>query len=191
METSCKAIIFDGDQLIQALACVVDGKVATYVSGPITTGQHFVAWYIREGFRYIQGSPTYVDALQQEVIKVNQATITEVTKRMRSFRRLVIEPATLEVSGWAQANYISFWLKVIDTFACEMVMVPDWQYSLGCSAEFRHAIDTGVSVLDHTGEAIDLKTGIGMIQEAARHVEELGNGFEFMIELAAKLRRFA
>jgi hypothetical protein len=182
---------FNDDQLVQAIACVVDGKTATYVSGPITTGPHFINWYVQTGFRLTHGSSAYVDALRREVVSVNQTKIEEVARQTRRTGRVVIEPATLEVSGWGQTDYVSFWLKVIDAFARELVMVPQWQYSLGCGAEFRHAISTGVVVRDNKGEFIDEETGMNMILEAARDIEARGHNFEFLMKLAAKLRRFA
>lgn len=179
------------DQLLQAMACVVGGKTATYVSGPITTGQCFINWYVEMGHHFAHGSADYIDGLRRDVISVNQARIAEVTRQTRSTGRLVIEPATLEVTGWGQINYVSFWLKVIDAFASEMVMVPQWQYSLGCCAEFRHAIDTGVIISDHNGQHIDRETGMNMLVEAARDIEARGRDFEFLLQVAAKLRRFA
>jgi hypothetical protein len=191
MENSCQPAAFNDDQLIQAMACVVDGKTATYVSGPITTGPHFINWYVQTGFCLVNGSSAYVDALRHEVVSVNQTKIEEVTRQTRRTGRVVIEPATLEVKGWGQTDYVSFWLKVIDAFAREMVMVPLWQYSLGCCAEFRHAIRTGVAVRDNRGESIDHETGTNMILEAARDVQVRGHDFEFLMDLAAKLVRFA
>ncbi|MGF6739735.1 DUF4406 domain-containing protein [Paraburkholderia atlantica] len=191
MENSCQPVAFNDDQLVQVIACVVDGKMATYVSGPITTGPHFIDWYIHTGFRLTQGSRAYADALRRDVVSVNQMRIDEVTRQTRRTGRVVIEPATLEVNGWGQTDYVSFWLKVIDAFAREMVMVPLWQYSLGCCAEFRHAIRTGVPVRDNRGEFIDQETGMNMILEAARDVEARGHDFEFLMKLAAELARFA
>ncbi|WP_250478580.1 MULTISPECIES: DUF4406 domain-containing protein [unclassified Caballeronia] len=191
MENSCQPVALDDDQLLQAIACVVDGKIAAYVSGPITTGQHFIDWYLQMGSRLVHGSAAYLEGLRRDVVRVNQTVIADVTRQTRRAGRLVIEPATLEVNGWAQANYVSFWLKVIDAFACELVMVPKWQYSLGCCAEFRHAIDTGVLVKDHRGEIIERAMGMNMLVEAATDIEARGRNFEFLIRLAAKLRRFS
>jgi len=191
MENSCQSVALNDEQLLQAIACVVDGKTATYVSGPITTGQHFINWYLRTGSHLVHGSEDYLDALYRDVVSANQAMIAEVTRQTRRTGRLVIEPATLEVNGWGQTNYVSFWLKVIDTFASDMVMVPQWQYSLGCGAEFRHAIDSGLTVKDHRGEDIDRATGMNMLLEAARDIEARGRDIEFLVKVAAKLRRFA
>ncbi|ACC74068.1 DUF4406 domain-containing protein [Paraburkholderia phymatum] len=191
MENSRQSVALNDDQLLQAIACVVDGKTATYVSGPITTGQHFINWYVHAGFRLGHGSEAYLEALRRDVVAVNQKMIAEVTRQTRGTGRLVIEPATLEVNGWGQTDYVSFWLKVIDTFASEMVMVPQWQYSLGCCAEFRHAIDGGLTVKDHRGEHIDRATGMNMLLDAAKDIEARGRDFEFLIKLAARLSRFA
>ncbi|MBW5288168.1 DUF4406 domain-containing protein [Burkholderia gladioli] len=191
MENSCQSVALNDEQLLQAIACVVDGKTATYVSGPITTGQQFINWYLRTGSHMAYGSADYLDALRRDVVGANQAIIAEVTRRTRRPGRLVIEPATLEVSGWGQTNYVSFWLKVIDTFACDMVMVPQWQYSLGCCAEFRHAVDSGLTVKDHMGARIDCATGMSMLLEAARDIETRSRDLEFLVKIAAKLRRFA
>jgi hypothetical protein len=191
MENSCQSVALSDDQLLRAIACVVEGKTATYVSGPITTGQHFINWYLRVGSRLGHGSEAYLEALRQDVVAANQKVIEEVTRQTRGTGRLVIEPATLEVNGWGQADYVSFWLKVIDMFAAEMVMVSQWQYSLGCCAEFRHAIDGGLTVKDHRGEHIDRATGMNMLLDAANDIEARGHDFEFLIKVAAKLRRFA
>ncbi len=182
---------FSDDQLLQAIACVVDGKAATYVSGPITTGSQFLAWYVHTGFRLEHGGPAYRDGLRREVVSVNQARIDDVARKLRSSGRIVIEPATLEVKEWGQTEYVSFWLKVIDAFACEIVVVPEWQYSLGCCAEFRHAIRSGIPVRDGLGELISERVGMRMILEAASDIRTHFYNFEFLLNVAEKLERFA
>lgn len=190
LTTSCQSIAIEQEQLVRAMACIVDGKCATYVSGPITTGRRYIDWYLSYGRKLEFGGDEYNASLKRYVSGPNESDIAEIAKEVRKYKGPVIEPATLYVAGWGQQEYLTFWVQVIEKFASEMVVVRGWQYSLGCAAEFRHAVNTGIAVKDCDGFFIDLNTGFALISEAADEIARRGEGVVFLRELSAKLRRF-
>jgi hypothetical protein len=185
-----RADTVEPEPLLRALACAVGDGKATYVSGPITTGRHFLDWLVTDG-EAIANKDAYASRLRAEVVEPNERRIRAVAEAARRRRvRAVIEPASLRVPQWSQTDYLSFWLRVIDQFAEEMIVVNGWQYSIGCVAEFRHAAARGIPVMDEDDVAVSLATGRRLVAEGLANMEELGRRSDFVANMVKVLRAY-
>ena len=177
------------DLMLQAIGCVVANSHATYVSGPITTGNRFSAWYVSAGRHLGLGSQQYLLRLKGDVIQPNERAIHRVASRIRERASVpVIEPASLAVSEWSQQDYLSFWLRVIQKFASTVVLVSGWEFSVGCATEFRFASSLGLPISDEAGNLIDALQGEVLIAAAATEIERISEGVAPLIQLAQVLR---
>jgi hypothetical protein len=156
--------------LLNVLATAVDGRGATYMSTPITSGRRYSAWRLKLGGRAPE--PGHEEGMRREVIEHNRAHAAQVAHRLRSERGAhLIDPTRLEdLQGWTQDDYRAFWALVIERFACRVLFVDDWQYSNGCAYEFLTARRRGLPTLDERERTLSLADGAALLRSA---VEEM------------------
>ncbi|WMD22723.1 DUF4406 domain-containing protein [Achromobacter seleniivolatilans] len=175
--------------MLQAVGCVVTNSQATYVSGPITTGNRFSAWYASTGRNFVMGSQEYLLRLTSDVIQPNEKAIHRVASAIRERSSVpVIEPASLAVPDWSQQEYLSFWLRIIQKFVSTIVLVSGWEFSVGCATEFRCASRLGLPILDELGNCVGSQQGEALITAAATRIEQIAEGAAPLIQLAQVLR---
>src|SRR5690348_344367 len=92
--------------IIGAWECALSGSRVIYLSGPITTG-----------FRYAQlvrnGKPA--DMAREQAIQKNIGDLLETAKRLRRERdEIIVEPASLHLPEWSQAEYHRLWEELIE-----------------------------------------------------------------------------
>jgi hypothetical protein len=177
------------DLMLRAIGCVVGNSRATYVSGPITTGNRFSAWYVSTGRNFLMGSQEYLLRLRGDVIEPNEKAIHRVASSIRERSSVpIIEPASLAVPEWSQQDYLSFWLHVIEDFASAMVLVSGWEFSVGCVTEFRLASRLRLPIVDEAGNVMDAMQGEALITAAATQIEQIAGAAAPLIQLAQVLR---
>ncbi|MFZ4856778.1 MAG: hypothetical protein ACOYL3_10315 [Desulfuromonadaceae bacterium] len=175
--------------LLQAIKCATGGKVATYISGPITTGPRFIEWYISTGYLLENDYKTYQQNKQISVVNLNESDLFEAAKSLRNnFTGPVIEPASLHISCWKQNDYYLFWTELMRRFVSRVIALDGWQYSIGCVIEFHHAIKCGIQVETVNGELLKEENARKLIIDAAENIELRGASFELLKQMALKLK---
>lgn len=175
--------------LLQAINCATGGKVATYISGPITTGPRFIKWYISTGHLLENDDNAYQQSRLINVLTKNESDIFEVAKMIRfNFSGPVIEPASLHIPSWTQQDYYLFWTETMKRFVTRVVALDGWQYSIGCVIEFHHAIQCGIHVETINGEPLNGESARKFILDAAEDIELRGSSFELLKRMAHKLK---
>ncbi len=158
--------------VLQALGCVGDGRQAIYLSGPITTGIRFFEWYRKYG-NQISDQSKYATSLNVSVRLPNELEIKAAATKLRVQNSYnVIEPSSLSIDGWSQANYHSLWEMVIDRYVHTVILLPGWQYSAGCAVEFIRAVNRNLRITDPNGHAISPSSGLAMLADAARNISK-------------------
>jgi hypothetical protein len=160
--------------MVLVFASVVDGRTATYVSSPLTTGLRAFEWHARVNPVVAGGvgGPEMLGAgdFRTEVIKPNREQAARYVRDLRSRTgRVVIDPTALEdVPGWSQGDYRHFWGRVIERYADTVVFRDGWEYSSGCTYEFLMAQNSGAAVLREDLEPLSLEAGRALLERALR-----------------------
>ncbi len=178
------------DILLDAFACVVSPCSAVYVSGPVTTGKRFVDWYVAKGWLLEANAVTYKKSRYDAVLVPNQRELIRVAQKYRKEGVIsVVEPSNLTVEHWSQPDYHKFWTAVLQRFICKVIVLDEWQYSVGCAIEFQFAAKTGIPVEEINGNIVSLQDGARMIRSAAEEVDRLGQGRERLKSIAQALHK--
>jgi len=139
----------------------------TYLSGPITTGKRFVDWFEETGSRFVPESSQYRDGLRAAVIVANEAEIQGAADLLRARDgEPVVEPASLFVKTWNQADYIELWESFITDHASRILLMPGWEYSAGCAAEYYRAHIEGIPRASIGGTPIVVRDAVAAIRHA-------------------------
>ena len=169
------------------LACAVEGREADYVSTPITTGTRFMDWYHNEGSKLQRGSDAYKRAHEEQVIACNSLHARQFVEQLRTRRRIIIEPTSLEFGHWTQNDYRHLWGKVIERYARRVWLLDGWQYSSGCAFEFYVASRSGIETLSETSCFISRQQGAEMIEAAIADIATIGQSTDFLQAVVATL----
>jgi hypothetical protein len=146
------------DAILGAWECAFAGSPVCYLSGPITTGLRKV-----ERLRSSLGS--YGD--DGAVLRENSDALIATAKRLRAERRItIIEPATLTIPEWSQADYLALWEALIERHVGLIIFMPDWEYSIGCAIEFARAMAHDVRTETVSGAPITVEDGIALLSAA-------------------------
>jgi len=165
------------EAIIQAWDCAFSGSQVVYLSGPITSG------------------PKYVDALKkratrsqlEQVKRQNCEEILAEARRLRAQRHeIVIEPASLQLPEWSQSDYHALWEGLIERHIRLIVLMPGWQYSIGCAVEFAHASDHGIKAETLSGAPVSIDDGVELIEAACGELQKIDDRPE-LVDLKAKL----
>lgn len=155
------------DNIIDIFNCMIDGKTATYISTPITTGLRFLAWYKETGCTLDPGSTEYKDEHYRAVIAPNTEEVKRKINTLRAQRSsIMINPTAFNWSEWTQDDYRHFWGKVIENYAESVLFLDGWQFSSGCAFEFLTAVRAGTETLKEDGSQLDRETGFQLIKDA-------------------------
>jgi hypothetical protein len=162
------------DAIRQVWRSAFGSRKVAYLSGPITTGQRFLAWWEAEGHALEPGSDDYADSLRDNVIRPNEESLKIAAEILRAKGgEPVVEPASLFVSGWTQADYIALWESFIADHASRILLMDGWEYSAGCAAEFCRAHLEGVPTARIDGTPIVARDGIEAIGRGLARVEAM------------------
>jgi hypothetical protein len=181
----------DHQLLLQAWESVLAGVPTIYLSGPITTGPRFLAWYQREGRALRPDSAAYARALSENVIQPNNRDIQETaTFLRRETHEPVLEPATLHIKEWEQADYLALWDRVIERFAGRLVVMPGWEFSAGCASEVLHAIECGLPIASVDGVQVTPSLATSMLRAATQEVGKLNVPISSLGTIADQIDRY-
>lgn len=151
--------------IIQAWDCAFAGSQVAYLSGPITSG------------------PRYIDALkdgasQSDLEQIKRQNCEEImleVRRLRTQRReIVIEPASLQLPEWSQSDYHTLWEQLIERHIRLVILMPGWQYSIGCAIEFAHASAHNIRAETLAGAPVSIDDGIELIAGACNELRKIG-----------------
>src|SRR3954465_10620297 len=92
--------------ILQAWDCAFAGSRVAYLSGPITTGLRQVE-RLRAGDDSKDG--------KHAIIRENSEALIAAARRLRAERDgIIVEPASLNVEEWSQADYLYLWELFIE-----------------------------------------------------------------------------
>ena len=181
-QRNSRDVELDHELILQAWNCILGESRITYLSGPITTGPRWVA-SVEKGLG---------QAERLENLARNLADIQNAARVLRAEQsRLVIEPASLNVSRWSQADYLILWTTVIERHAAEVVFMPGWNYSIGCALEFERAVLHQIPTRMLNGSKLDYSEAIAAISAAASHLAPLDRRDTALSNLGLRLRDVA
>ncbi|HMG47895.1 MAG TPA: hypothetical protein VK614_10595 [Allosphingosinicella sp.] len=151
--------------ILEAWSCAFAGSPVAYLSGPITTGLRHI--------ERIRGSDDS-RVSKQAVIRENSEALIETAKKLRAVRNdIIVEPASLKVEEWSQADYLILWEQFIERHVRLILFMPDWEHSFGCATEFARAVEHDVRAETVSGSLITPEDGIALIgtacEELRRH----------------------
>ncbi|MGE5829560.1 MAG: hypothetical protein ACM30G_14550 [Micromonosporaceae bacterium] len=165
-------------------ACGAQPHGCIYLSSPITTGRNHIDRLVE---RSVSGRPVQPSD-REGVITANKQRARTVANAVRAQRHeTVIDPtALIDVPDWKQNDYHELWVAVIEQYAKMILFVDDWQYSVGCTTEFRAALRLGLPLVDQRFEPLTYREGVRLLEAAVAEVDDApGSGHLLRNELAA------
>jgi len=163
-------------------------KTAVYVSVPLTTGLRFVEWFGSTGRYLDKESREYQQALKAEVVlpNVQRAALFLELFRWRHMG-LIIDPTSLDVPRWTQAEYLHFWTTVIQRHARRVIFLEGWQFSRGCTIEFETAQGSGIDCVNENLQPLSKSDGLKLIGAAITICDQLGVETEPLSQVRQRL----
>ena len=144
--------------LLEAWDCAFSGSRVAYLSGPITTGLRQIE-RIRAGALDSEAKRT--------IIRENCETLRFMAQRLRAERvEIIVEPGSLNVANWSQAEYLELWEQFIDRHARLIISMPNWEYSIGCATEYFRAAMHNIRTKSVSGAAITVDEAIALLRAA-------------------------
>ena len=148
--------------ILEAWDCAFAGSPVAYLSGPITTGLRQIE-RLRAGDDSREG--------RYAVIRENSEALVEAAKRLRAERNdIIVEPASLNVEEWSQADYLNLWELFIERHVRLILFMPDWEYSFGCATEFARAVEHDVRTETVSGSLVTPDDGVALISAACEEL---------------------
>lgn len=165
--------------LLSAFSAVLPKRGATYCCGPITSGKKAFEWCRSNGLvgvAYDELTRVQQRSFCADVVDANVHLLHQTADVIRSrSSNPVIDPAGVPpVEGWKQQQWRAFWCEVIQEYASAVVVVPGWEYSIGAAGELVCALTIGLPVSTLTGECLDVRRVVVLIQEAVQEMESAG-----------------
>lgn len=169
-------LVIDGQHrlLAQAWDCAFAELPVAYLSGPITGGPRFIQWYDTRG-QLIKDKKNYKAEHHANVVQPNERDLRDTARQLRlRLGQTIVEPASLQVTDWSQHDYMTLWEEFIEKHAARVIMMPGWEYSSGCAAEFAHACEHGIPVYSVVDQPIATLQGLRLLREALDVIGRLG-----------------
>lgn len=146
------------DIILSAWECAFSGSKVAYLSGPITTGKRQI-----DRIRARDNS----DYSKSELIGLNSNILVETAKRLRAELGVaVVEPGSLTVRDWSQADYLELWERFIEKQVRLIYFMPEWEYSVGCATEFARAVKNRVRTETVSGSLITIEDALILLRDA-------------------------
>jgi hypothetical protein len=164
------------EHLLQAFAAAGADEGIVYLSTSITSGYRLL--------KLSEVLNVRPDKLQSEVPKawrdrVFEPNLEEARNNARILRarhrdRIVIDPSAIEVKGWLQFDYNSFWVELLSTFPTNLVVSPNWEYSKGSRYEVAFALRKGIPISGMDEREITARDAELASESAVRYLLSLG-----------------
>lgn len=150
------------------------GKLATYISTPITTGLSLLRWRAQS-----RNSSASADVLEVQVktavMQENKAALVPLLERVSTqVSGPIINPTELTEPAWKQGDYHRFWVEVIGRCVSSVVLADGWQYSTGCSIEFAAAHLLELPTFDSSLRKLSSDQASHMLKDGAEMVLAAG-----------------
>lgn len=144
------------EAILQAWECAFGRTRVIYLSGPITTGRRKI-----DSIR--RGDGVSADEITGQNCKI----LIEAANRLREERGdVVVEPASLQIPGWSQQEYLTLWKELIKRHARLVIFMPDWEYSVGCVTEYAMAKAEGIPTAMYDGTPLHSNEAIELLSRA-------------------------
>ncbi|MDX0640047.1 DUF4406 domain-containing protein [Sinorhizobium medicae] len=148
------------EAILQAWECAFGRTRVIYLSGPITTGRRKI-----DSIRNRDG----VSA--DDITSQNCRILIEAANRLREERGdLVVEPASLQIPGWSQQQYLTLWGELIKRHAHLVIFMPDWEYSVGCVTEYAMAKAEGIPTATCSGKPLHSNEALELLSRARENI---------------------
>lgn len=172
--------------ILEAWDCVFAGSRVAYLSGPITTG-------LRQVERIRAGDDSRES--KYAIILENSDALIATARKLRAERlETIVEPASLNVESWSQADYLHLWELFIERHVRLILFMPNWEYSIGCATEFSRAVAHDVRTETVSGSLISAEDGIALLTAACDDLIENDAGGKLKglaDEIASIIRRLS
>ena len=155
------------------LGSILNGRSATYASGPITSGKRLYELQ----FARSQGLVgDFTAELQRTVIEPNlqewKVFMSEVRVR---YPDGVIDPSKMPfLPEWKQLHYYKLWEEVICSYVHIAIFADGWEYSSGCAHEFAIAAQSGALIVNARGEELSRSAAARLIADAISEIQSRG-----------------
>ena len=164
--------------LLSAIDCALHRRGhVIYGSSEITTGLKLYEELHRRNLKTRDELKVQAGEAWAQIFATNISVGIEFAEAVRSKLRdntIVITPAPLEVPGWNQDDYLSFWEELLRTRVKSVWFNRNWQFSNGCAFEFAVTQDAGLPMFDHSGRVLTRSAGVDLITAAIKQLEEWG-----------------
>ncbi|MGA2985025.1 MAG: hypothetical protein ABSG32_14525 [Terriglobia bacterium] len=170
------------EALVELFRGVFAGRVALYVSAPITSGQRFVDWYARHHNLASLGEEQFRREQRDEVVAPNRSAASALIRKVRGIQSgPVIDPTAVgDIEGWVQGDYRTAWARIIEEFVRTVVFADGWEFSNGCCYEFLIATKAGIETQDESWRPITLASGVALMRHAVVEMSSRGLSVEFL-----------
>lgn len=163
-------------QLLQVYRTVINDTSAIYISTPMTSGLLYM-----KAFESLteDEKKTGLDADRRNSLfneNCQHARSVAAMTRLHFPTSVVIDPTRIEIEGWEQNDYLTFWRQVIIDNVQVIRFVNNWHYSNGCAYEFLIGAITNKVMIDEEENTIYPLKGRDLIQRA--YDEHLENGYD-------------
>jgi len=164
------------NQLAQVYRTVVSDKSAIYISTPMTSGLLYMNAF--KELTEVEKKIGLTAENRSSLFKKNcqHARSVAAMTRLHFPTSIVINPTCVEIKGWEQNDYLTFWRQVIIDNVQVIRFVNDWHYSNGCAYEFLIGAITNKVMIDEDENTIYPEKGRELIQAA--YFEHLKNGYD-------------
>ena len=150
-------------------------RTSIYISTPITTGPLFVEW-TAQNRQILEGinDAEYQTLFKAEVILPNVQRAASIIEKLRwQLTGSLINPTGLNVPGWPQYYYHLFWTEVLRQFAQRVIFLNGWEYSRGCTIEFKVAQECGIDCIDEALFPINILEGVKLIGKSIKAIKSI------------------
>jgi hypothetical protein len=149
------------EHLLTILESVLEPRSAAYAAGPVTGGR----------IAYTAEAPLE----PAEVRRRNRRALTEFCVALRKRLSIpVIDPGVLYVPEWTNAQYNSFFLKVLERYGREAWFLDGWEYSRGATGEYVWAVEHNRPCFNAVGKPLLPEDAAQALAEAGQRLRQLG-----------------
>ncbi len=156
------------------LKCYHKEKI-TYLSTPITGGS-LLYNTLKNGF-------VVNKKIMREIVDANKERTIQSVGSLKTFgilEKYYIDPSQVGNMGWEQAEYHYFWSQVIEKFSNRIILLDGWEYSNGCSIEYKVGLELGIDVVDERGEDLKHK-GLNLLRTSIKNWKNLNINYDTQI----------
>lgn len=176
------------EYLLQPYYTMIEDKNAIYISTPMTSGKLYMSAFA--ALSDDEKGKGLSKETRNQLFKQNCQHAQMVASVARLHHPIVIDPTKVEIKGWNQDDYLTFWHKVIVDCSRFIQFVDNWYYSNGCAYEFLVGAIHNKTMIDERDNIIDIPHGVELIKSA--YYQQLQSGFNntFLLSVIKALDDF-